>query len=51
MRRIVNTNPCSVSGNCGVLEVEWIDESLVIGRGTYDPTVAQTSLTVPVLYR
>ena len=50
-RRIVNTNPCSVSGNCGALEVEWIDESLVIGRGTYDPNGASTSLTVPVLYR
>ena len=50
-RRIVNVNPCSTSGNCGALEVEWIDETLVIGRGTYDPTVAETSLTIPVLYR
>jgi hypothetical protein len=49
-RRIVNTNPCSVSGNCGVLEVEWIDERLVIGRGI-STGGSSSSLTVAVLYR
>lgn len=50
-RSVTVQNPCSKAGNCARLEVEWIDESLVIGRGTYDPNVAQTSLTVPVLYK
>jgi hypothetical protein len=50
-RRITNVNPCSTSGNCGKLEVEWIDERLVIGRGTYDPNAPSSSLTVAVLYR
>jgi hypothetical protein len=50
-RRIVNTNPCSTTGNCGVLEVEWIDERLVIGRGTASTGSSSSSLTVAVLYR
>jgi Flp pilus assembly protein TadG len=50
-RRIVNTNPCSVSGNCGVLEVEWIDERLVIGRGTASSSGSSSGLTVAVLYK
>jgi hypothetical protein len=33
------------------LDVEWIDESLVIGRGGFNPAGGTTSLTVPVLYR
>lgn len=49
-RRIINNNPCSVSGNCGVIEVEWIDERLVIGRGTSTGGSA-SSLTVAVLYQ
>ena len=50
-RRSTVTNPCSGAGNCAQLEVEWIDERLVIGRGSYDPGGATTSLTLPVLYR
>ncbi len=46
------TNPCNKStADCGDLTVEWIDERLVIGRGYYDPGGAQTSLTLPVLYK
>lgn len=45
-------NPCSRAGaNCAALEVEWIDEALVIGRGFYVPGAGTTSLTVPVLYQ
>lgn len=44
-------NPCSVSSTCGQLEVEWIDESLVIGRGFFDPSTCSSNLGVPVLYR
>lgn len=50
--RSVVTNPCNKNtAACGQLHVEWIDERLVIGRGFYDPSAAQTSLTVPVLYK
>lgn len=46
------TNPCNqTNAACGQLTVEWIDERLVIGRGYYDPSAPQTSLTVPVLYK
>jgi hypothetical protein len=46
------TNPCNQSAAaCGQLNVEWIDERLVIGRGFYDPNAEETSLTVPVLYK
>lgn len=48
----VVTNPCNKdTALCGELQVEWIDERLVIGRGFYDPSAPQTSLTVPVLYK
>lgn len=50
-RRSTVTNPCSVAGNCAVLEVEWIDEALVIGRGSFTPGGGDSSLTIPVLYR
>lgn len=50
-RAVTTQNPCSTYGNCARLEVEWIDENLVIGRGFYDPGGAETSLTLPVLYR
>lgn len=45
-------NPCSnaLSG-CARLEVEWIDESLVIGRGSFTPGNGTTNLTLPVLFR
>jgi len=45
------TNPCSQNTACGQLEVEWIDESLVIGRGGFDPTGCSSTLSVAVLYR
>jgi hypothetical protein len=45
------SNPCSNGGPCGDLEVEWIDERLVIGRGSYTPGGATTNLTISVLYR
>jgi Flp pilus assembly protein TadG len=44
-------NPCSQSSACGDLEVEWIDESLIIGRGYVDPTDCSTQFTLSVLYR
>jgi len=50
-RRSTVTNPCSQAGNCAVLEVEWIDEALVIGRGSFTPGGGDSSLTIPVLYR
>lgn len=51
-RRSTVTNPCNQSSStCGDLLVEWIDERLVIGRGSYVPGAAPSSLTVPVIYR
>jgi hypothetical protein len=46
-------NPCSKSVNdgCAHFEVEWIDEALVIGRGSYTPGGGTSSLTLPVLYK
>jgi Flp pilus assembly protein TadG len=45
------SNPCSQGGPCGNLSVEWIDESLVIGKGGFDPGGGTSSLSVPVLYK
>jgi Flp pilus assembly protein TadG len=45
------TNPCSQNTACGQLEVEWIDERLVIGRGGFDPGGGISNLTIPVLYQ
>jgi Flp pilus assembly protein TadG len=50
-RRATVNNPCSQAGDCAVLEVEWIDETLVIGRGSFTPGGGDSSLTIPVLYR
>lgn len=45
-------NPCSNAAHgCARFDVEWIDERLVIGRGTFTPGGPNTSLTLPVLYR
>src|ERR1043165_4678507 len=41
------SNPCSQGGPCGNLSVEWIDESLVIGKGGFDPGGGPSSLGVP----
>jgi Flp pilus assembly protein TadG len=40
-----------VSTGNGSLDVEWIDETLVIGRGGYTPGGGSSNLTLPVLYR
>jgi len=50
-RQSTVSNPCSQGGPCGQLEVEWIDENLVIGRGNFDPGGAVTNLTIAVLYK
>ena len=54
-RRIADPQtPCSQAGNiCGRLEVEWVENNLVLGRGSYDPngTPGNPNLTIPVLYR
>jgi hypothetical protein len=43
-------NPCSRTGGCARLEVEWIDETLVLGSGMV--TACSTStLTLAVLYK
>ena len=45
-------NPCSnAADGCAHFEVEWIEESLVIGRGSYTPGGGTSSLTLPVLYK
>jgi hypothetical protein len=50
-RRSTVNNPCSNASDCAALEVEWIDESLVIGRGSFTAGGGNSSLTIPVLYR
>ena len=45
------SNPCSQGGPCGNLQVEWIDERLVIGRGGFVPGGGTSNLTIPVLYQ
>ena len=47
----VVTTPCNQSSTCGELDVEWIDESLVLGRGGFDPSGGCTNFSVPVLYK
>jgi Flp pilus assembly protein TadG len=45
-------NPCSNALNgCARLEVEWIEESLVIGRGSFTPGNGTSNLTLPVLFK
>ena len=45
-------SPCSkAEDGCAHFRVEWIDESLVIGRGSFTPGGGTSSLTLPVLYR
>ncbi|HJY28837.1 MAG TPA: hypothetical protein VJ306_12475, partial [Pyrinomonadaceae bacterium] len=51
-RRSVVDNPCSnANDGCARFEVEWIDERLVIGRGSFTPGGGTSNLTLPVLYR
>jgi len=51
-RRPTVDNPCSNAAHgCARFEVEWIDERLVIGRGSFTPGGGTSSLTLPVLYR
>ncbi len=42
---------CSNTPGCGSLPVEYVGESLVIGRGGYTPGGGSSNLTIPVLYR
>lgn len=45
-------NPCSnAADGCAHFEVEWIDERLVIGRGSFTPGGGASSLTLAVLYQ
>lgn len=45
-------NPCSNAlQGCARFEVEWIDERLVVGRGSFTPGGGTSSLTLPVLFR
>jgi Flp pilus assembly protein TadG len=45
-------NPCSnANDGCAKFEVEWIEESLVIGRGFFTPGGGTSNLTLPVLYK
>jgi Flp pilus assembly protein TadG len=51
-RRGLVDNPCSqATTGCARLEVEWIDESLIIGRGFFNPASCSTTLSVSVLYQ
>ena len=45
-------SPCSkAEDGCAHFEVEWIEEALVIGRGSFTPGGGTSSLTLPVLYK
>ena len=45
-------SPCSkAEDGCAHFEVEWIEEALVIGRGSVTPGGGTSSLTLPVLYK
>ena len=45
-------NPCSNAlQGCARFEVEWIDERLVLGRGSFTPGGGTSNLTLPVLFR
>jgi Flp pilus assembly protein TadG len=45
-------NPCvKAEDGCARFEVEWIEERLVVGRGSFTPGGGTSSLTLPVLYR
>lgn len=49
--RLLVTNPCNKNSLCGEMQVEWIDERLVLGRGGFDPAGGCTTFSVPVLYQ
>ena len=45
-------SPCSKAADgCAHFDVEWIEESLVIGRGSYTEGGGTSNLTLPVLYK
>lgn len=45
-------NPCNKdTAGCAQLQVEWIDEKLILGRGGYNPAGGCTTFSVPVLYQ
>lgn len=45
------THPCSQTSGCAQMEVEWIDESLILGRGTVNTGVCSSQFGLSVLYR
>jgi len=49
-KRSVVDSPCSRTGGCAKLEVEWIDEALVLGSGSVSGCSSGT-LTLAVLYK
>lgn len=50
--RPVVDNPCSnANDGCARFEVEWIEEALVIGRGSYTPGGGTSNLSLPVLFK
>jgi Flp pilus assembly protein TadG len=51
-KRVLVDNPCSnAAAGCAKFEVEWVEEALVIGRGSFTPGGGTTSLTLPVLFQ
>lgn len=51
-RRGIVDNPCSqATSACARMEVEWIDESLILGRGFVNPTDCSSNLALVVLYQ
>ena len=54
LRSVTNPNPskCNdIPNPCGNVQVEYIGDGFSIGRGSYDPTGACTTLTKAVLYK
>jgi Flp pilus assembly protein TadG len=51
-KRVLVDNPCSnAAAGCARFEVEWVEEALVVGRGSFTPGGGTTSLTLPVLFQ
>jgi Flp pilus assembly protein TadG len=45
-------SPCSQAlHGCAHMEIEWVDESLIVGRGSVTPGVCSSQFSVAVLYR
>jgi Flp pilus assembly protein TadG len=51
-KKPVVDNPCvKAEDGCARFEVEWIEEALVVGRGSFTPGGGTSNLTLPVLFR